>query len=86
MRNETGTTDFKSFLEKSICKLAQDEYYPNVALRQEPNERVGLVRTRVVLISPCFPEGWTWNNKQCSKSLIPYRSDSENWYIASSSL
>ena len=26
------------------------------------------------------------DNKQCSKSLIPYSSDSENWYVTSSSL
>ena len=46
----------KGFFKKSICKLAQDEFYTDVILRQEFNECKILVSNGKVLISPGFLE------------------------------
>lgn len=48
----------KIFFEKSIWKLAPDDCYLDVTLRQGPNERESLVSIGAALICPYFPEPW----------------------------
>lgn len=49
----------KSFFEKSIFKLAQDQCNPDFTIFQGHNERRSLLRPSTVLISRCFSETWT---------------------------
>ena len=74
---------FKGFFDKIICTLTQHEYYPDVPLRQGSNERGSLEKTGAALTSPCFPEAWTGTS---APKIIYYHSNSENLYIARSSL
>ena len=39
--------------------MAQDECYPDVTLRQWPNQQKNLRKTGTTLISPYFPKAWT---------------------------
>ena len=47
------------FFQQVIGKLAQDEYYLNITLRQGPNERGSLVKTDSASTSRCFLEART---------------------------
>ena len=48
----------KGFFDRSICKLAQDECYPNANLRQGPNKpgSVSYLRSGDPLNSSFFPK------------------------------
>ena len=60
----------KSFFEKSLCKLAQDECY---------QWRVSLVRTGAALISSYFPEEETGIAALTITNFLSLRL--RNWYI-----
>ena len=58
----------KGFFKKSICKLAQNECYPEVTLRQWFNERGSLVRTGAASLLDLYliPPKMDRDNKACN--------------------
>ena len=39
--------------------MAQDECYPDVTLRQWPNQQKNLTKTGTTFLPPYFPKAWT---------------------------